>query len=156
MFEIRQYTKNDKLEVIHLISETIQAINIADYNEKQVEAWSTIDKDNWDKSLVMNHAFVAINENKSIVGFSDMSPDGYLDRLFVHKDFQRKGIARKLVKELENMSSAKKIYTHASMTAVPFFQSIGYRVVKENTVCLRGQYFTNYEMKKRKGSDSFQ
>ena len=42
MFKIRNYTKNDKSEVIRLIRETIQAVNIADYSEKQVEAWSIL------------------------------------------------------------------------------------------------------------------
>lgn len=150
MFKIRNYTKNDKSEVIRLIRETIQAVNIADYSDKQVEAWSNIDINNWDESLVENNVIVAVEEGEIIVGFSDMSPTGYLDRLFVHKDFQRKGIAKLLVKRLENMSSSKKFHTYASKTAVPFFQSIGYRVVKENEVLLRRQYFVNYEMEKEK------
>lgn len=148
MFKVRHYTTNDKAEVIHLIRETIQAVNIADYSEKQVEAWSNIDRNNWDRSLVENNALVAIGENEQIVGFSDMSPTGYLDRLFVHKDFQRKGIAKLLVKKLETISSSKKFHTYASKTAVPFFQAIGYRVTKENEVLLRSQYFINYKMEK--------
>lgn len=33
-------------------------------------------------------------ENGVIVGFGDMSPNGYPDRLYVHRDFQRRGTAR--------------------------------------------------------------
>ncbi|MCV3154260.1 GNAT family N-acetyltransferase [Enterococcus faecalis] len=121
MFKIRNYTKNDKSEVIRLIRETIQAVNIADYSEKQVEAWSNIDINNWDESLVENNVIVAVEEGEIIVGFSDMSPTGYLDRLFVHKDFQRKGIAKLLVKRLENMSSSKNfILTHPKLLSLFF------------------------------------
>ncbi|WP_369809987.1 GNAT family N-acetyltransferase [Gracilibacillus caseinilyticus] len=67
-----------------------------------------------------------------MVGFADISFLGHLDRLYVHKDFQRKGIATALVDVLE--SEAKKldlltIDTDASITAKPFFLHRGYRVI---------------------------
>ncbi|MGP2526762.1 GNAT family N-acetyltransferase [Acidaminococcus sp. LBK-2] len=32
-------------------------------------------------------------EKNKIGGFGDLAPSGYLDRLFVHKDYQRRGFA---------------------------------------------------------------
>lgn len=46
----------------------------------------------WNSSLQEHYSIVAV-ENDVIVGFGDIDKTGYLDRLFVHKDNQRKGIA---------------------------------------------------------------
>lgn len=69
-------------------------------------------------------------ENGVIVGFGDMSPNGYPDRLYVHRDFQRRGTARAICDELERFAGGR-VTTHASITAKPFFLNRGYRVVRE-------------------------
>lgn len=81
-----------------------------------------------------------------IVGFGDMDSDGYLDRLYVHKDYQRRGIGTAICDALENQSSAKMFSTHASITAKPFFEKRGYAAVKKQQVERRGVRMTNYVM----------
>lgn len=72
---------------------------------------------------------------------------GYLDRLYVHKDFQRKGIATALCEELERAVSCK-ITTHASITAKPFFENRGYKVITEQQVNRQNVLLTNFIMEK--------
>lgn len=48
----------------------------------------------WDKSFREHKTVIAV-ENGVIVGSGDMSPDGYPDRLYVHRNFQRRGVALK-------------------------------------------------------------
>lgn len=43
---------------------------------------------------------------------------------------------------------SKKIITHASITARPFFEKRGYRVVKEQQVNRQGILLINYVMEK--------
>ena len=86
-----------------------------------------------------------------IVGFADMDERGYLDRLFVHRDYQRRGIAAALLGELERRAQAaglSRFETHASVTARPFFERQGYRVEAENTVVRNGVTLVNYLMSK--------
>ena len=73
---------------------------------------------------------------------------GYLDRLYVHKDYQKKGIASALCDRLEENCAAAYFTTHASITARPFFEKRGYRVMKEQQVVRKGVKLTNYVMKK--------
>ena len=92
-----------------------------------------------------DNTLVAI-ENSIIVGFGDIDSTGYLDRLYVHKDYQKQGIASALCDKLEN--GFTKITTHASITAKPFFLHRGYKVVKEQQVERNGIFLTNYVMEK--------
>ena len=86
-------------------------------------------------------------ENGVIVGFGDMCPNGYPDRLYVHRDFQRHGTARAICDELERFAGGR-VTTHASITAKPFFLNRGYRVVREQEVIRRGVAMKNYVMEK--------
>ena len=59
-------------------------------------------------------------ENEVIVGFGDIDKTGYLDHLFVHADYQGKGIATAVCNQLEQAVQGD-ITTQASITAKPFF-----------------------------------
>ena len=87
-------------------------------------------------------------ENNEIVGFGDIDESGYLDRLFVHREHQREGIASAICDKLEQAVSIRKITTHSSITARPFFEHRGYRVIREQTVIRNGIALTNFIMEK--------
>lgn len=77
-----------------------------------------------------------------------MDQTGYLDRLYVHKDFQRRGIATAICDALEQKVTGKTVRMHASVTAKPFFEKRGYAVIKEQQVERQGVWLTNYLMEK--------
>lgn len=83
-----------------------------------------------------------------IVGFGDISVDGYLDRLYVHEDYQRQGIATAICNELERHCTGKEVTVHASKTAKGFFERRGYRIIRENIVERNGTSIPNYLMEK--------
>ena len=97
--------------------------------------------------IVLSHsAYVAV-EGDTIIGFGDIDKTGYLDRLYVHADYQKKGAATAICSRLEQAVSGK-ITTHASITARPFFEKRGYRVVREQQVERKGVFLTNFVMEK--------
>lgn len=152
---LRSYKNSDCKTLYELFLDTVHAVNVKDYSKAQLDAWAPLDDmssrvailDNWNTSFLLHHTVVAV-ENNLIVGFGDISTDGYLDRLFVHKDYQRQGIATALCNDLENFVAGKKITTHASITAKPFFLMRGYKLVKEQTVIRQGVMLTNFLMEK--------
>ena len=107
-----------------------------------------MDSQAWDKSFRAHRTIIATESGK-IVGFGDMDETGYLDRLYVHKDYQGQGIASAICDELERFAAGKTITTHASITAKPFFQHRGYCVVRKQEVIRRGVALTNLVMEKR-------
>lgn len=95
-----------------------------------MDVWATgqVDLEKWNQSLQEHYSIVAI-ENEVIVGFGDIDKTGYLDRLFVHADYQGKGIATGICNQLEQTIQGN-ITTHSSITAKPFFEKRGYRDYK--------------------------
>ncbi|MCM1039915.1 MAG: GNAT family N-acetyltransferase [Ruminococcus sp.] len=145
---VRKYQPCDCKEITELFYNTIHTVNAKDYTEEQLNAWTTgnVDIEQWNRSLQEHFSLVAV-EAKIIVGFGDIDLTGYLDRLYVHKDFQRKGIATALCEELERAVSCK-ITTHASITARPFFENRDYIVITEQQVVRQNILLTNFIMKK--------
>lgn len=147
---IRKYYSEDCKELTELFYETIHNVNIKDYTKEQVDVWATGHEDlqKWDKIMTESCAVVAV-ENDRIIGFGNMEQSGYLDRLYVHKDYQGRGVATAICDELEGKSHAPGFVTHASITAKTFFEKRGYQAVKEQQVLRQGVYLTNYVMEKK-------
>ncbi|HBA02722.1 MAG TPA: GNAT family N-acetyltransferase, partial [Clostridium sp.] len=85
---IRRYEPSDCKDLAELFYNTVHSINAKDYTEEQLNVWATgsVDLEKWNKSLLENFTVIAI-ENNIIVGFGDIDKSGYLDRLYVHKDY---------------------------------------------------------------------
>lgn len=148
---IREYQSSDCKEITELFYNTVHKVNAKDYSKDQLDAWATgqIDLENWNQSFLEHYSVVAV-EDKRIVGFGDIDKTGYLDRLYVHKDYQRQGIASTICDELEQAVNERTITTHASITAKPFFAQKGYQVIKEQQVVRNGITLTNYLMEKKR------
>ena len=146
---IRPYRSADCPALAELFYETVHAVCARDYAPEQLDAWATgeVDLAAWDASLLAHRTLVAV-EGETIVGFADMDGSGYLDRLYVHRDFQRRGVASALCDALEAASAAETFTTHASLTARSFLEHRGWRVVREQTVLRRGVALNNYVMEK--------
>lgn len=148
--ELRCYQSSDCREMAELFYHTVHTVNARDYTQEQLDAWATgqVDLDKWDQSFQKHYSVVAVERNV-IVGFGDIDQTGYLDRLYVHADDQRKGIATAICNRLE-AAVAGKLTTHASITARPFFEKRGYHVVKKQEVERQGILLTNFVMEKER------
>lgn len=146
---IREYIQSDCMELTELFYNTVHTVNAKDYTKEQLNVWATgkVDLEKWNQSLQEHYTLIAI-ENDRIIGFGDIDKTGYLDRLYIHKDYQRKGIATALCDKLEQVSNITKIITHASITAKGFFEKRGYSIIKQQQVKRQGIILINYIMEK--------
>lgn len=150
---IRSYRAADCPLLAQLFYDTVHTVNARDYSPAQLAAWATgsVDLAAWNRSFLQHHTLVAIGAGQ-IVGFGDMDQDGFLDRLYVHHAFQRRGVARAILQQLEEQAKARgvtRFTTHASITARPFFERFSYVVLQRNEVVRAGISLTNYTMEKR-------
>lgn len=145
---VREYQPLDGKELRELFYHTVHTVNAKDYTKEQLDVWAQrqADLEQWNQSFQEHYSIVAV-EGDVIAGFGDIDKTGYLDRLFVHADFLRKGIGTAICDRLEQKIKGK-ILTHASITARPFFEERGYRVIKEQKVERSGVFLTNFVMEK--------
>lgn len=146
---IREYRTSDCEEMAEFFYNTVHTVNAKDYTKEQLDAWATgqVDLEEWNQSFQEHHSVVAVDEG-TITGFGDIDRAGCLGHLFVHADYQRRGIATAICNELEQAAGVEKITAHVSITARPFFERRGYKTVREQKVVRRGVSFTNYLMEK--------
>lgn len=148
---LRPYKKEDSPVLAKLFYDTVHRVNSRDYTPRQIQAWapSLPDPEVWHASFAGHLALVAVEQGE-IVGFGDLDPrQGYLDRLYVRWDRQGQGIGSLLCDKLEQNSAAPVVYTYASLTAQPFFQQRGYRLIYRQQVERRGVLLENARMEKK-------
>ena len=146
---LRSFRPADAPALRRLFYDTVHAVCAADYTPAQLDAWAPADYDAaaWETSL-RSRTTLAAEEDGRLLGFGNIGPDGYLDLLYVRKDRQHQGIATVLCDFLETLYPVDRVTVHASITARPFFEARGYRVLRAQQVERRGQLLTNYVMEK--------
>lgn len=85
---IRKYIPSDCKYLAELFYDTVHLVNARDYTAEQLTAWATgnVNLNEWNRSF-MEHITVVAVKDGIIVGFGDIDKTGYLDRLYVHKDY---------------------------------------------------------------------
>lgn len=149
---IRSSQKKDLAEMQTLFLETISAICKDDYTPQQITVWisSVENMQRWTDKLETQYFLIAQTGPK-IIGYASLENNDYLDFMYVHKDFQRKGIANRLYAEIEGEAvrrGATILQSDVSITARPFFEKKGFKVVLEQKIIMKGVEILNYNMRK--------
>ncbi|MGM9537805.1 MAG: GNAT family N-acetyltransferase [Candidatus Onthomonas sp.] len=148
-FVLRPYRPEDLPQIAALFYDTVHTVNARDYTPAQLDAWADGRPElaRWNRAFLAHFTLVAVS-GETVVGFGDVDDTGYLDRLYVHRNWQGRGIGSDLCDCLESRGDCPHTITHASITARPFFQRRGYRVLQEQQVERRGVLLTNFVMEK--------
>ena len=140
--KIRRMTDQDAPAVSALIVTTIRISNVGDYPaELMEELIKTQTPEHVLQRASWTHFYVA-EEKGAIIGCGAIGPywgkedESSLFSIFVHPDYQGKGIGRAIVETLEQDEfalHAKRIEIPASITGLPFYQKMGYSFKNGNT-----------------------
>ena len=144
---------SDLAEIQLLFVNTISAICKNDYSAEQINAWTSSIENipRWTDRIASQFFLVAELDNK-IVGYVSLKSNDYLDLLYVHKDYQKHGIASKLYDEIEKQAirnNSTALHADVSKTAKPFFEKKGFKVVKTQSNKIKGIEVVNYKMIKQ-------
>ena len=132
---IRRFKEEEAKEVSDLIRNTIRISNTKDYPLELMELLietetpeHVLERTSW------THFYVAEDEGR-IVGCGAIGPfwgkedESGLFTIFVHPEYQGKGVGRAIIETLEKdeyFLRAKRIEIPASITGVPFYLKMGY------------------------------
>lgn len=151
--EIRRADINDIDELSKLYYDTVVTVNAKDYSEEQIRAWASTynNEHGWIRRIEEQYFFVALQAGK-ILGFASLDNSGYLDLIYVHKDHQRQGIGNALLAQLEktaNELELNEINVQSSITAKPFFEAHGFKVMGQKYKLVNDVPFMNAIMVKK-------
>ena len=152
MLNLRAYEPDDAPALLALFRDTIRRVNARDYAPDQVRAWASDDIDTaaWAGRFAGRFVVVAEEAGRP-VGFAELEPGGHIDRVYVSADHQRRGVGRALLEDVVDEARRRgiaRLFVEASITARPFFESLGFAVLAPQVVSLRGTEFVNYRMER--------
>ncbi len=150
--EYRTATTGDLPAILDVFKATVLHICEPDYTGEQLNAWAgaAVNQQKWVDRIEMQYFLVAEN-SEGITGFGSLENGEYLDVLYIHEQYQRKGIARAILGRLEDRSRLLKkshIRADVSITARPFFEKHGFRVIKLQFQMVNKIRISNYSMVK--------
>ncbi|QMU30628.1 GNAT family N-acetyltransferase [Adhaeribacter radiodurans] len=147
---LRSGKLDDLAEMQQLYVDTITTICTKDYNKKQLQVWAAgvKNKQRW-LAIFENQYVIVAQKGSKIVGYGTLENGSYIDLLFIHKDFQRQGIADQLLNALENKAiklNSPKLTSNVSKTAKGLFERKGFQVIQEQNNLIKGVEIVNYKM----------
>lgn len=132
---IRKLKQEDAQTLSEMIVITLRTTNAKDYSEAYLEDLiRRMQPDSLLESAAGRHFYV-VEEDGRIVGSGAVGPyhskkdESCLYTVFVHPDFQGKGVGRRIMATLERddyFRRAKRVEVPASLTAVRFYLKLGY------------------------------
>lgn len=150
---IRAFKPEDAPALWQLFFNTIRKVNGRDYSQQQLEVWASekMDLSLWQSRMIEIDPFICQREGV-IAGYSDLQADGLIDHLYCHHEFQGQGVGRELMQHvhlLAEQRGIRNLYSNVSITARPFFERFGFRVVREQQNLRDGVVLINYRMEKQ-------
>jgi putative acetyltransferase len=139
-------------EIADLFHAAVHAIDDHLYATHEKLAWapSPVDYHFWARRLARSRPGI-IEVDERIAGFIELTTQGLIDCLYVHPDFQNRGVASALYEHAETKArslDAPRLTVHASIVAEPFFRHRGFTLIREQTVSRNGCELRNFLMEK--------
>lgn len=150
---VRPYESADLPGVMATYTAAIRTLAAACYTPEQIAAWAPVPPDaaRWQERMVLLHTLVA-EADGVLAGFASYTHAGYLDFLFTHPAFARRGVASRLCQQVESALlavGATSVTAHVSLAARPFFDRQGFQLDAEECVECRGAYLRRFVMHKQ-------
>ncbi|MEI6859178.1 MAG: GNAT family N-acetyltransferase [Shewanella sp.] len=163
MFSLIPYQAAYAQSVSQIFHDAIHAIDEAKYSLADKSAWSAKPRSAyyWHKRMTRSKSWLVI-DSRSIhdglpvcCGFMNIEMgfhhQGYIDSLYVHPEYQGKGVAKTLYQALELWSREqgyKELSVDASRLSKPVFLAYGFKVNHKSYQEKLGQVIMGYLMSK--------
>jgi len=149
---VRAFKDGDEPALQAVFYSAVHVIAAKDYALEQLDAWAPHrpDWDAWTARMRGLQPFVAEADGR-VVGYADLQTSGYIDHFFVAGKYARRGVGRLLMERLHARAAELglvRLFSDVSLTAEPFFEHFGFRVVERKNVISGPVSLPNARMEK--------
>ena len=149
---LHDYEPSDLRAVVAVFQHSVREVARRDYSPAQVAVWAPepADLGAWAKRLATGAVFVSQREDQ-LAGFARIDATGEVDLLYVDPQFQRQGVATELLGGLvawAERNALTRLAANVSITARPFFEHAGFRLLRSQTVERNGVTLDNFGMER--------
>lgn len=132
---IRQATEHDAQTIYNLHIESVRVLCSKDYSSEVIDGWLEGLSPGGYKGIAKTEMYV-FEENDQIIGWIHVRPDNIVG-LVVAPDHTRKGVGRALFNfgfDIVRQSRTGEIRFEATITAVPFYEKCGCKLIGHSSV----------------------
>lgn len=150
---VRDYTEADAAPTLKVFRDAVMVTGAQRYTADQVAAWAGPPEDNlpaWHAARSAPATIVAVIDD-TVVGFSDLDEQGYIDMLFVSPEFARRGVASRLLDEIETRgrtAGLDALTVSASLLLRPLLERRGFVVEKQLAPVVSAVTLVSFAMRK--------
>jgi putative acetyltransferase len=145
---IRPACSQDLEQILELQQQAIQVLCSRDYGPHQLDAIILSQQ----QVRGLSELILLAENEQDLVGFSTaLLPSWEIGGVYVHPDYTRQGIATQLLTDLERQAikqRKRKLSVMSSLTAVAFYQSLGFQVIRKSTFLMHGVWIPCVAMEK--------
>ncbi|GAA4112859.1 GNAT family N-acetyltransferase [Aquimarina addita] len=134
-YQISKATSGDLPLMQRLFYQTVTMYGAKLFTKDEVKMYSklAINTKYWEQKFLYDLVYNA-KLNGEVIGSFSLTKEGFIEYIFVHQNYQGKGIANSLYKALENAakeSGLVRLTTRVNSSTGTFFKKNGFEVVKE-------------------------
>lgn len=122
--KIRPLQKEEQADAVRLSLDTFMECGKNDYDENGLEVFKSFIHD---EDKIAELSFIGAFHGERLVGVLAFRRENkHISLFFVHPDYHRKGIGRKLFGTLAEEEGHSVMTVNSSTYAVPFYESLGF------------------------------
>jgi len=147
-FQISRATETDLSLMQRLFYQTVTTYGSILFTKEEIKIYSRLatNRPYWLKKFKKDFIYNA-KLNGEIVGSFSMNASGFIEYIFVHQNYQGKGIAKNLyetIEEVARQSNIKTLSTQVTLLTKSFFEKYGFDILKEETEVVGGDKVVSY------------
>ena len=159
MINIKEASESDIPLIIELAQKswflTYEEINSKDQNEYMFDKWYS--NDSLKEQMQLGQRFWILSENETEIGFSSITKVNEqtykLNKIYLLPDFKGKGYGKKLLEfmekiALENGASELQLNVNRKNSAVKFYETCNYKIIKSEDIPFDHYWMNDYLMQK--------
>ncbi len=138
MTRVREATREDADEILALHVAAIRAFGPDAYDEEQVAAWAEKEDGITGYPIEDSNQYLVVAQSDEVVGYGHLVPEtDEVRAVYVRPDAARGGVGSAILAHLEGYARGaglERLELWASRNAVTFYERVGYRPVREETI----------------------